>query len=131
MTQDEITRDALMKRLEELPEDAEIPDELLDKMSQDQLIAVFAEKMINDKGIEPTDELRTKVINEINDNIDEKIFASLPDYLVDRLKNGFENNMSEDEVNKILDESGIDIDTITQDAMIDYRNKFLAEKEEA
>ena len=45
----------LFEQVKNLPEGQELPEEIINELTQDQLTAVYIEKMMLDKGVEPTD----------------------------------------------------------------------------
>ena len=106
-----------------IPDDADIPEDVLKSMNEDDIMKLFVMKMIDDKGAENTDELRAKLTNELNEKINIAIISNLPDYLVDNLNK--KDNITEEDLSGAVSEAGIDVATITQNAMIDFRNDYL------
>jgi hypothetical protein len=125
MTIEDTRLKELLARIESLPEDADLPEEVLADLSQDEIIALYVEKMIADKGVEPTNELRAKLFEELSDEITKKIILSMPDYLVKKLNEDIDGGAGDDAINKAIDESGIDVETITEQAMTAFREKYL------
>ena len=125
MTIEDTRLKELLARIESLPEDADLPEEVLADLSQDEIITLYVEKMIADKGVEPTNELRAKLFEELSDEITKKIILSMPDYLVKKLNEDIDGGAGDDAINKAIDESGIDVETITEQAMTAFREKYL------
>ena len=116
MNQDDAKLKEIIERINNLPEGAEIPDEILNQLTQEQMLAVFVEKMISDKGIAATDELRGK------------LYLAMPDYLVEKLNNEIDQGADEKTINQVIKESGIDVETITEQTMMAFREKYLKEE---
>jgi len=127
MTNDESKLNELLERVRNLPEDQELPEDILSGLSQEEILAIYIEKMIIDKGVEPTNELRMQLLEEIEDEITKALVSAMPDDLVDKLNNDINEGASEDALEKAIDESGIDVETITEEAMNAFRDKYLGE----
>lgn len=125
MTQEETRLKELLERVKSLPEDQELPEDFLNELTQEEIVAIYVEKMIADKGIEATDELRAELREKLQDEITKKMILSMPDYLVSKLNEEIEKGADEEAINKIIDESGIDVETITEQAMTAFRNDYL------
>lgn len=125
MTQDEAKLKELLDRVNSLPEDAELPKEILDELTQEQLVAIYVEKMIADKGVEPTDELRKELREKLSDEITKSLILAMPDYLVNQLNEELDGNADDEKIEKAIDESGIDVETITEQTMNAFREKYL------
>lgn len=125
MTIDKAKLEALAAKLNSMPEDATLPENFFADLSQEELIAVYVEKMIYDKGVEATDELRNKLFNELSDEITKQMILAMPDYLVKKLNEDIDGGADDEAINKAIDESGIDVETITEQTMSAFREKFL------
>ena len=125
MTIDKAKLEALAAKLNSMPEDATLPENFFADLSQEELIAVYVEKMIYDKGVEATDELRNKLFNELSDEITKQMILAMPDYLVKKLNEDINGGADDEAINKAIDESGIDVETITEQTMSAFREKFL------
>lgn len=125
MTQEDTRLKELLDRIQSLPEDAELPEDLLNELSQEEIVAIYVEKMIADKGVEATDELRASLREKLQDEITKQMVLAMPDYLVNKLNEEIEKGADEEAVNKIIDESGIDVETITEKTMTAFRNEYL------
>ena len=59
-------------------------------MSQDQLIDLFIEELMLEKGIKASDVEKNNLSDKLKDAVMTEILMSLPDYLVNRINEGFE-----------------------------------------
>ena len=125
MTQDEAKLKELLDRVNSLPEDAELPKDVLESLTQEQIIAIYVEKMIADKGIEPTDELRKDLREQLSDEITKALILAMPDYLVNQLNDDLDGGADDEKIAKAIDESGIDVETITEQTMKAFRDDYL------
>ena len=125
MTQDNTNLKALLDRVNNMPEGAELPEDILAELSQEEIIAIYVEKMIMDKGVEPTDQLRAELREKLSDEITKNMVLAMPDYLVSKLNEELDNGASDEVVAKAIDESGIDVETITEQTMTAFREKYL------
>ena len=129
MTQDDTKLKEIIEFLNSLPEGTEIPDEILNELTQDQIVAVFVEQMISDKGVVATDELRLNLYQKLSDEIIKNMILAMPDYLVEKLNKDIEQGANEEVTEKAIDESGIDVETITEQTMTKFREKYLNQEE--
>lgn len=125
MAQDDTKLKELLERINNLPEGEELPEDIFDDLTQEQIVAIYVEKMIADKGVEPTDELRAELREKLSDEITKAMVLAMPDYLVTKLNEEMENGADEETVNKLIDESGIDVETITEQTMNKFRENYL------
>lgn len=128
MNQDDAKLKEIIERINNLPEGAEISDEILNQLTQEQMLAVFVEKMISDKGIAATDELRGKLYVALSDEVTKNMILAMPDYLVEKLNNEIDQGADERAINQAIKESGIDVETITEQTMMAFREKYLKEE---
>ena len=128
MNQDDAKLKEIIERINNLPEGAEIPDEILNQLTQEQMLSVFVEKMISDKGITATDELRGKLYVALSDEVTKNMILAMPDYLVEKLNNEIDQGADERAINQAIKESGIDVETITEQTMMAFREKYLKEE---
>ena len=128
MNQDDAKLKEIIERINNLPEGAEIPDKILNQLTQEQMLAVFVEKMISDKGIAATDELRGKLYVALSDEVTKNMILAMPDYLVEKLNNEIDQGADEKTINQVIKESGIDVETITEQTMMAFREKYLKEE---
>jgi hypothetical protein len=125
MTQDEAKLKELLERINSLPEDAELPKDILDELTSEQLLAIHVEKMIADKGVEPTDELRKELREKLSDEIVKAQILAMPDYLVNQLNEELDGDADDEKIEKAIDESGIDVETITEQTINAFRDNYL------
>ena len=125
MTQDEAKIKELIERINSLPEDADLPEDVLESLTQEQIVAIYVEKMIADKGVEPTDELRAELREKLSDEITKALILAMPDYLVNQLNEELDGGADDEKIAKAIDESGIDVETITEQAMNAFRDNYL------
>ena len=125
MTQDEAKIKELLARIDSLPEDAELPEDILEELTQEQIVAIYVEKMIADKGVEPTDELRKELREKLSDEITKALILAMPDYLVNQLNEELDGGADDEKIAKAIDESGIDVETITEQTMNAFRDNYL------
>ena len=128
MNQDDAKLKEIIERINNLPEGAEIPDEILNQLTQEQMLAVFVEKMISDKGIAATDELRGKLYVALSDEVTKNMILAMPDYLVEKLNNEIDQGADERAINQAIKESGIDVETSTEQTIMAFREKYLKEE---
>ena len=125
MTQENTKLKEILEKIQNLPEDAELSEDILSDLTQEEIVAIYVEKMIADKGVEPTDELRAELREKLNDEITKAMVLSMPDYLVSKLNEEMENGADDEAVEKLIDESGIDVETITEQTMNKFREDYL------
>lgn len=126
MTQDKTAE--ILERIQNLPEDAEIPEDIINDLDESQIVAIYVEQMIADKGIEATDELRVKLRGELEDRITENLINALPDDVVDKLDAAVGQNTADDKMlEDAINTSGIDVEAITEQTMTSFRNEYLGE----
>lgn len=98
-------------------------------MSQDQLIDLFIEELMLEKGVKASDVEKNNLSDKLKDAVMTEILMSLPDYLVNRINEGFENGSATDELfDQAVEESGIDANKIAEKVMIKFRDDYLNDK---
>ena len=125
MTQDNTKLKELLERVQSLPEDAELPEDLLNDLDQGQILQLYVVKIMMDKGVEITDGEREKLASELEDEITKQQILAMPDYLVKELNEKLDAGAADEEIEKAIDESGIDVETITEQTMTAFREKYL------
>lgn len=126
MTQDKTAE--ILERIQNLPEDAEIPEDIINDLDESQIVAIYVEQMIADKGVEATDELRVKLRGELEDRITENLINALPDDVIDELDSAVGQNTADDKMlEDAINASGIDVEAITEQTMTSFRNEYLGE----
>lgn len=95
--------------------------------SQKEVLARFIDQMIDEKRIPKTDRLRAELEEKLSDAVMTEILMNLPDYLLDKINAAYdENRVSEELIEEIVKEAGIDTTQITRKAMLTFREEFLA-----
>ncbi len=106
-------------------------EEEINNMSEDQLLDVYVEQMLKDKGLDNLEgELRQQVHDDLKQKltfeVNRAILAAMPEDKFNALNEKVE--AGEADANMIAEavkESGIDVDAITEAAMKDFRRVFL------
>ena len=101
--------------------------------AQDELMNQYIEKMMNEAGIRVNDRLREALKMKMQEAILSEILMNLPDYLVDKISELFDAAEPDfNEVQKIIQESGIDVQSVTEKALEEFKENYLKNaKEEA
>ena len=101
--------------------------------AQDELMNQYIEKMMNEAGIRVNDRLREGLKMKMQEAILSEILMNLPDYLVDKISELFDAAEPDfNEVQKIIQESGIDVQSVTEKALEEFKENYLKNaKEEA
>ena len=95
-------------------------------MSQDQLIGLFVDELINEKGIEVSELERERIAERLKDAVMTEILMNMPDYLVNRINDSFDNGTASDALfDEAVEESGIDANKIAEKVMIKFRDDYL------
>lgn len=106
-------------------------EQALDGLNEEQLLEVFVEQMIEEKGIGVTDE---EVRKEIKEDLKERmiyqvnraILAALPEQQFEQVRSKLEDGtITPEELNRLTEEAGVDMAKITQDVMIKFREAYL------
>lgn len=114
-----------------MPEQKQLTEEELQNLSQDELLALFVEQLLVDKGVEATDELRTDLALKISDRINMGILQGMSDEMLDKLNKALDDpNVSDEEIEKMINESGVDVSKVTNDVMIAFRKEYLGKEGE-
>ena len=101
--------------------------------AQDELMNQYIEKMMNEAGVRVNDRLREDLKMKMQEAILSEILMNLPDYLVDKISELFDAAEPDfNEVQKIIQESGIDVQSVTEKALEEFKENYLKNaKEEA
>ena len=124
MTQDDKIM-GILERIQNLPEGQDLPEDIFNDLTQDEVLAIYVEKMLEDKGEELTVESLWKHLTALNDEINKQMIIAMPEYLAKNINEAMDKGADVEEVNKMISESGIDVETITEKAMNDYRERYL------
>ena len=101
--------------------------------AQDELMKQYIEKMMSEAGVRVNDRLREDLKMKMQEAILSEILMNLPDYLVDKISELFDAAEPDfNEVQKIIQESGIDVQSVTEKALDEFKENYLKNaKEEA
>jgi myosin head (motor domain) len=100
-------------------------------LTQDQLIDLFVNNLIEEKGQNISETEKQQIAEDLKDAVMTEILMSLPDYLVNKINDSFENGTaSEEMIESVVEESGIDASKIAEKVMIKFRDDYLNKKEE-
>lgn len=101
--------------------------------AQDELMNQYIEKMMNEAGVRVNDRLREDLKMKMQEAILSEVLMNLPDYLVDKISELFDAAEPDfNEVQKIIQESGIDVQSVTEKALDEFKENYLKNaKEEA
>lgn len=104
----------------------------LEKMSNDELLDLFAEQMMVDKGLrnEVDDDVFAVLKDDLKDRlavqINRAILVQLPDDKLEQLDHDLNNDTaSVESFEKMVADAGVDIEKTTQDVMMAFRNTYL------
>lgn len=104
----------------------------LEQMSNDELLDLFAEQMMVDKGLrnEVDDDVFEVLKDDLKDRlamqINRAILVQLPDDKLEQLDRDLNNDTASVEgFEKMVTEAGVDIAKTTQDVMMAFRNTYL------
>ena len=102
----------------------------LENLTQEQLLTLFVERLIADKGLEATEELKTELLIGIDKKVNAEIVKALPDEYLRKLNAEFDAGTgTADKIAEIVEESGIDMGKITEKALTAFRNEYLGKEE--
>lgn len=101
--------------------------------AQDELMNQYIEKMMSEAGVRVNDRLREDLKMKMQEAILSEILMNLPDYLVDKISELFDAAEPDfNEVQKIIQESGIDVQSVTEKVLDEFKENYLKNaKEEA
>ena len=100
-------------------------------LTQDQLIDLFVNHLVEEKGQNISETEKQQIAEDLKDAVMTEILMSLPDYLVNKINDSFENGTaSEEMIESVVEESGIDASKIAEKVMIKFRDDYLNNKEE-
>lgn len=117
---------AQLEKIIDLPDESDLAG-----LTQDQLINLFIERLIKEKG-GPSSELeRNRIADNLKDFVMTGILMNLPDYLVNKINDSLDSGEASDElIDSVIEESGIDANKIAEQAMLKFRENYLNNSEE-
>lgn len=100
-------------------------------LTQDQLMDLFVDDLVKEKGRNISEAEKQKIADDLKDAVMTEILMSLPDYLVNKINDSFENDTaSEEMIESVVEESGIDASKIAEKVMIKFRDDYLNKEEQ-
>ena len=100
-------------------------------LTQDQLMDLFVDDLVKEKGQNISEAEKQKIADDLKDAVMTEILMSLPDYLVNKINDSFENDTASEEViESVVEESGIDASKIAEKVMIKFRDDYLNKEEQ-
>ena len=100
-------------------------------LTQDQLMDLFVDDLVKEKGQNISEAEKQKIADDLKDAVMTEILMSLPDYLVNKINDSFENGTaSEEMIESVVEESGIDASKIAEKVMIRFRDNYLNKEEQ-
>lgn len=100
-------------------------------LTQDQLMDLFVDDLVKEKGRNISEAEKQKIADDLKDAVMTEILMSLPDYLVNKINDSFENDTaSEEMIESVVEESGIDASKIAEKVMIKFRDNYLNKEEQ-
>ena len=101
----------------------------LSGLSQDQLVDLFIDELIKEKGIEVSELEKNRIAERLKDEVLTEILMRMPNYLVDKINDSLDNGTASDRLfDDAIEESGIDASKIAESAMLKFREDFLSDK---
>ena len=119
---------AQLEKIIDLPDESDLAG-----LTQDQLINLFIERLIKEKGGSSSELERNRIADNLKDFVMTEILMNLPDYLVNKINDSLDSGEASDElIDGAIEESGIDANKIAEQAMLKFRENYLNNsKEEA
>ncbi|MFC2385855.1 MAG: hypothetical protein ACFNPW_03445 [Candidatus Nanosyncoccus sp.] len=100
-------------------------------LTQDQLMDLFVDDLVKEKGQNISETEKQQIADDLKDAVMTEILMSLPDYLVNKINDSFENGTaSEEMIESVVEESGIDASKIAEKVMIKFRDDYLNKEEQ-
>ena len=104
--------------------------ESLKNMSNEEFLEAFAKGLLVEKGLgEMDDETRAEMIKDLVERIttfvNRAVLEALPEDKLEQINQLADGDVSVDEINKVVQESGIDTDQITTNALEKFRSIYL------
>ena len=101
----------------------------LSDLSQDQLVDLFIDELVKEKGLEVSELERTRLAERLKDAVMTEILMSLPDYLVNKINDSYNNGTATEEMfDAAVEEAGVDTSKIAEKVMIKFRDDYLNDK---
>ena len=112
-----------------MPEQKQLTEEELQNLSQDEIVALFVEQLLVDKGEGATDQRRMELAEEISDKINVEVLGRMSDETLDRLNAALDNpNSTDGEIEEIIMNSGVNVAEVTEKILMDFREEYLGKE---
>lgn len=103
----------------------------LQGLSQDQLIDLFIDELVKAKETTISEVERVRLAEKLKDAVMMEILLNLPDYLVNKINESYDNGTASEEMfDEAVEEAGIDTNRIAEKVMIKFRDDYLNDKED-
>lgn len=103
----------------------------LQGLSQDQLIDLFIDELVKAKETTISEVERVRLAEKLKDAVMIEILLNLPDYLVNKINESYDNGTASEEMfDEAVEEAGIDTNRIAEKVMIKFRDDYLNDKED-
>lgn len=101
------------------------------KFNEERAMIAFADKLIVDKGItgltnDQRGRLRRNLVDEMSNRLEEAVIMSLPDDKIIELEKLLDGEVTEEQVDTLLDGSGVDFKAVYMRGLKDFRDSYLA-----
>jgi hypothetical protein len=114
-----------------------LTEEQMEQMSEDELLTVFAEEMMKQKGLDSEldqdtyktllEDLKQRMEYQVN----RAIVAQLTDEDLEKIGDKLENNTATaEDLDKVIAESNVDVAETTKDTLMTFREAYLGAGEE-
>lgn len=113
-----------------------LTEEELSSLSEEQLLDLYVEQMMIDKGItelegEARDEMRKDLKERLLMEINRSMLMALPDEIFERLNQKMEDgSLTAGDVEAAVKEAGLNVDEITEATMAEFRKIYLESGEQ-
>lgn len=88
---------------------------------------IFVSRLLKAKGQTDEPGVHAKLLEKLNDKIDNAILMALPGEKLDYLEQSIDDgSLTEDGVKSVLENSGIDSDAVITGALEEFRDDYLA-----
>lgn len=115
---------------------SDIDFKALENMSNEEFLEALAAGLLAEKNLgEMDDETKTDMIHDLVERmtvfINRSILEALPSDKLNTIEQLSNNNAPIEEINKVIQESGVDVPQITADALEKFQNIYLGPNENA
>lgn len=100
------------------------------EVTKKKVINTFVSKMMADKGVNDA-ALKEQLEVKLEEQIEQAMIRTLPDEKLTELEGMLDRDVSDEEVEKFFDESGVDFAKVAGQAMAAFRTAFLNSGTEA